>query len=249
MTGMDHSKPEMPHDPDGVRAPAFEMARVKCVLFDFDGPLCRLFPNGSSVRVADRLREILDRGGAGGLLDRVERESIDPHAVLRAADRAFPGSALVAELEARLTEGEVAAAAVAWPTPGADDLVRALARAGIPVAVTTNNSPAAAAEYLRRVALAEFFSGHIHGRTRNPGLLKPDPDCLYRALRGLRAGPEDALLIGDTATDLAAAEEAKVRFVGYAWSDQEAESLREAGAGLVLTAFDRLSAMIPPSTS
>ncbi|MFE6958578.1 HAD family hydrolase [Streptomyces sp. NPDC057696] len=249
MTDVDRSRPDVPSDPQRVRELAARMARGRCVLFDFDGPLCRLFPKGSSERVADQLREIVDRSGARGLLGRHERESIDPHVVLRAVDRARPGSDLVAELEARLTAGEVAAAAVAWPTPGVDDLVRALVRAGIRIAVTTNNSPTAAAEYLRRAALDGLFSGHIHGRTDNPKLLKPDPDCLYRALRGLGAVAEDALLIGDTVTDLAAAEEARVQFVEYVWSDHEAEHLREAGASLVLAHFDLLSAMIPPGTS
>ncbi|MFF4354224.1 HAD family hydrolase [Streptomyces sp. NPDC001530] len=221
----------------------------RCVLFDFDGPLCRLFPDQSSAPLAKELRGVVALRGAGELLTPEVRASIDPQVVLRAVDRARPGSDLVAELEDRLAEGEAAAAAIAPPTPGADLLVRRLVDAGVRVAVATNNSPEAVATYLRRVNLHECFAGHIHGRTDDPKRLKPDPDSLHRALQGLEAEAYNALMIGDMPTDLDAAREAKVAFVGYARDDTEAGPLWDAGAQLVVSRLVLLSAVIPLSLS
>ena len=43
-------------DLDGVTSVRNLLAGARCVLFDFDGPICRLFPDGSSKPVADQLR-------------------------------------------------------------------------------------------------------------------------------------------------------------------------------------------------
>lgn len=239
-------------DPFLLPGAAELIADGRCVLFDFDGPLCRLFPDDSSAPLADALRRIVARSGALDLLPPGAMVSIDPHAVLRAVDLARPGSDLVAELEACLVEGERAAARTAPPTPGADRLVRRLWKAGAKIAVTTNNAPEAVSTYLRRAGLYDCFAGpgrpggphHVYGRTDDPRLLKPHPDCLHRALSGLRAKARDALMFGDTATDLAAAHAAGVAFVGYARDEDEAKVLWEAGADLVLSRFDHLADMI-----
>ncbi|MCX4434858.1 HAD family hydrolase [Streptomyces mirabilis] len=236
-------------DPDMMREAARKVVSGRCVLFDFDGPLCRLFPDDSSKSLARELRGVVALRGAGGLLTQEARTSIDPQVVLRTVDRVRPGSDLVAELEKLLVRGEVAAAAIAPPTPDAALLVGRLAKAGVRVAVATNNSPEAVEVYLARVDLHKYFKGHIHGRTDDPRRLKPDPDSLQRALRELKAEPHDALMIGDTPTDLDAAREAKVAFVGYARDETEAGPLWDAGARLVVSRMALLSAMIPSSPS
>ncbi|MDF3147139.1 HAD family hydrolase, partial [Streptomyces sp. T21Q-yed] len=197
-----------------LRAAAERIVLGRCVLFDFDGPLCRLFPGTSSAPLAVELRKIVARRGALALLPPAALASIDPQVVLRAVDSARPGDALVAELDACLVQGEKEAARIAPPTEGAEDLVRRLAKEGVRIAVTTNNSPEAVAVYLRRMGLDEHFAGRIHGRTGDPRRLKPHPDCLLRALDAFGADAADALMFGDTTTDLAAARAAGVAFVG-----------------------------------
>jgi phosphoglycolate phosphatase-like HAD superfamily hydrolase len=238
-----------------MRELAGRLESSQCVLFDFDGPLCRLFPGDSSEPLAEELRRLVRLRGAGELLTRRVSETIDPQVVLRAADEALPGGKLVAELEQRLAEMEAAAAAIVpLAQHGADVLVPALVKAGVGVAVATNNSPLAVAVHLRRMALYEYFDPHaddphIYGRIGDPKRLKPDPDCLKRALRGLKAEAEDAVMIGDTTTDLDAAREARVAFVGYARDADEAGPLWAAGAQLVISDFALLAAMIPMASS
>ncbi|MEI5099203.1 phosphotransferase [Streptomyces sp. PmtG] len=229
----------------------FGFPGARCVLFDFDGPLCRLFPGGTSERVARELRAVAGARGVRGALSAAEESSIDPHLVLRALSRAGADAALLALLEQRLTEGEVAAVPDALPTPYADRLVRSLRAAGHGLAVVTNNAPRAVAAYLNRpdVRLADAFGHHVHGRTDRPDLLKPHPDSLERALRALDAKPVDTLMIGDTVADLDASRRADVRFfVGYARNEDKAAPLRAAGAEFVVDSLAPLLDLVPGSS-
>jgi phosphoglycolate phosphatase len=218
---------------------------VRCVLFDFDGPVCGLFRRHPAPRVALRLLEHLPadvrdrvRTRAGG------RPVTDPQIVLRAVGELEPDSPLVPELEARLTREEVLAAESAEPAENAAKLIRALREAGIALAVTTNNSAEAVERYLERdgLGLADVFGRHIHGRTHSPydaGLLKPDPDCLLRALKSTCAVAEESLMIGDTRADFDAADRLGIRFLGYAPKGPKSDALYRAGAKVVI---DRLPA-------
>jgi phosphoglycolate phosphatase-like HAD superfamily hydrolase len=205
------------------------IARARVVLWDFDGPICTLFAQHPSVGVAAGFVEWLDRLGLSELLNEEERRFEDPQAVLRAIDRRHPGSDLVAEMEERLTKEELHAAAGAMPTPWADPLIRTWKAVGSRLAITTNNSPLAVRKYLESRHLLSCFAPHIYGRTRDLGLLKPDPHCLNRALSAMGADPSTALMIGDSAFDADAALRAGVPFLGYARDEPKEKSLRKAG--------------------
>lgn len=201
-----------------------------CVLFDFDGPVCGLFAGYPAPNVAADLLTRLQQQGREGLLTPQEAASGDPHAVLRALARIDPRSAYLAGLEAALTEHEMRATETAEPTPYADELIRALRTRGYGLAVTTNNSASVASRYLTARGLADCFGPHIHGRTQDLLRLKPDPDCLLRALDSTGVPASRALMIGDTPADHEAARKAGVAFVGYARDVRKREALLGAGA-------------------
>ncbi|MZF90019.1 HAD family hydrolase [Streptomyces sp. SID5643] len=238
-------------DPDDAAAATAAardlLARAGGVLFDFDGPICRLFPGDSSLPVADELRELVTRCGCANLLTGRLRTDKDPHLVLRAVRRAAgprPTAdphlrGLLGKLEERVAAGEVAAARVAWPTPDADALIRSLAGRRLRLAVVTNNSPRAADAYLREHGLRGHFHT-VHGRTPDPDLMKPHPDVVHRALTSLRLRPQDAVMIGDTSADVEAAGRAGVPFIGYGRNELKRARLREAGATVVLGAYASL---------
>ncbi|MER6712224.1 MULTISPECIES: HAD family hydrolase [unclassified Streptomyces] len=217
---------------------------ARCVLFDFDGPVCRLFPEGSSRALADRLRDLVSAFGLAGVLTPQERTDKNPHAVLRALHRArwdedlgdADVEGLVDRLEVCVTEGELAAARTAWPTPHAHALIRRLVAGGLRLAVVTNNSPKAAGHYLRAHGLHGCFEA-IHGRTADPDLMKPHPDVLHRALGSLGLPAEDAVMIGDAPMDFLAAERAGVRFIGYGRNALKRARMRDAGAKVVVGSF------------
>lgn len=224
---------------------ATETARVRelvraarVVLWDFDGPICRLFARHSAKRVAADSVRWLEERGLRGLLTADERDSLDPHVVLRAVDRRHPGSDLVTELEERLTREESKAARTALPTAYADPLIRTWTAVGTRLAVTTNNSPRVVRDYLTGRGLLGCFAPHLYGRTADLHRLKPDPDCLHRALTAMGAAPSTALMIGDSPSDHEAALSADVAFLGYARNEEKAELLRKSGAEAVVSSLE-----------
>lgn len=205
------------------------ITRARYVLFDFDGPICRVFAGHPADGVAAELVKWLDRRGAGRLLTVDERQASDPWDVLRAVGRRSPGSAVVAELEKQLTEEELKAVSSAELTTHADRLIRTWSERGAKLAVTTNNSAEAVWEYLEAQELDGYFA-HVYGRTSDPNLLKPHPHCLDQALAAFRAKPSDALMLGDSRPDVEAAGRAGVAFLGYARNERKEKELRKAGA-------------------
>nr|WP_240634431.1 MULTISPECIES: HAD-IA family hydrolase [Streptomyces] len=212
--------------------------RARFVLFDFDGPICRLFAGHSAEDVAKDLVEWLERQGMRGLLTERERVHPDPMVVLYAVNRRRPHSDLVAELEERFTQQELKAVASAWPTPYADPLIRTWSAVGARLAITTNNSPLTAARYLASRGLSACFAPNIYGRTQNLHHLKPDPHCLNRAMNALGAAPSASLMIGDAVSDFHAARQAGVPFLGYARNEAKEKALREAGAEEVVGSLE-----------
>jgi HAD superfamily hydrolase (TIGR01549 family) len=217
--------------------------RTRCVIFDFDGPLCKLFGGYPAHEVA---RVMVGHLGELGLPVPAVDDLDDPHAILRAtaAGHRAPGGAgspagpAVVELESRLTAEEVRAAASAVPTPHADDLVRTLAADGLTLAVASNNTPLAVERYLRSRGLAELFGRHIHGRRPDPSLMKPDPDSVRRVLQSTGINSAHCLMIGDAVSDHTAARRAGVPFLGFAPDDRRAEALRGAGVEGVLRSME-----------
>ncbi|MDL5202380.1 HAD-IA family hydrolase [Streptomyces sp. ALI-76-A] len=214
------------------------ITRARVVLWDFDGPVCRLFAGHAAAKVADDLVEWLEGRGLHGLLTDEERRSLDPHIVLRALDRRHPGSDLVDELEERLTQEELRATSSAMPTPYADPLIRTWTAVGARLAIATNNSPRVVRTYLASRELTSCFAPHIYGRTQALHHLKPDPHCLNRALNAMGSAPSDALMIGDTPSDLYAAQAAGVPFLGYARNERKEKLLRDAGATVTVATLE-----------
>ncbi|MFI5806582.1 HAD family hydrolase [Streptomyces sp. NPDC051561] len=216
------------------------ITEATCILFDFDGPICGLFAEHRAHDIADRLIAWLaDERGLEVPLEGRERQ--DPHAVLRTVGEArHPDHALTAELEQILTDEELSATRTARPTPYVDDLIRAWSARGAKLAIATNNSPAVAARYLADHGLDRCFADHIYGRTSDVRLLKPHPDCLDRALRGLGARPAQTLMIGDTTSDLLAARRAGVAFLGYAQNERRVRRLLLAGADTVVDSLEKV---------
>jgi HAD superfamily hydrolase (TIGR01549 family) len=216
-------------------------ASTSCVLFDFDGPICAVYAGVPAHEVADRLRDVLAAWGleAPG----PARDTKDPLKVLAEVDAALLGSPRhykVAELEEELTRQEVRAVGLAAPTAGAEDVIRLMAAQERRIAVVTNNSPDAAERYLTAQGLAGLFGKHIHGRTSDPTLMKPDPSCLLRALDSTGSDAQDAVMVGDSAFDVGAARNADVRFVGLARDERKADELRTAGARHLVSSMSEL---------
>ncbi|MFI1212420.1 HAD family hydrolase [Streptomyces sp. NPDC020802] len=204
------------------------IAPVRYVLWDLDGPMCRLFAGHPANQVARELVISIEEGRQPELLTMKERLLKDPHAMLIGIGRRHPGNGQVAKLENWLTRQELLAVRRAVPTPHATDLIKAWSDQGARFALVTNNSARAAAAYVSSQGAACHFP-HIYGRTRDLCLMKPHPHSLLQALSAMSADPLEALMLGDAPTDYAAAQAADVRFLGYADGALKVEALRQAG--------------------
>jgi HAD superfamily hydrolase (TIGR01509 family) len=225
------------------------------VVFDFDGPLCRLFagpPAGEgsiAPVIARRLRRLLTSEPA--LYDAV-RPDDDLFDIYRRISSTLhrddePEHPLVAVARKYLEEQEIAAAATAVPTPGAAELLERLARSGRRLSVASNNSESAVRAFLERTGLQDRFSGIIVGRAQDPRLMKPDPYPLMRVLGDHgTARPDRCVLVGDAVTDAQAAAAAGMDFVGYHRDPAKRDRLRaEPGVRHVVGRLQELSALLP----
>ncbi|MEU3918835.1 HAD family hydrolase [Streptomyces sp. NPDC029004] len=202
---------------------------AKCVLFDFDGPVCHLFDGHPASGIAAELRNWAAQNVPGDVVAEAGSAD-DPLELLRAAASMHPHSDLVKEMERQLTSQELRAALTAEPTEDADLLIRRLGAAGFRLAITTNNSERAVRSYLERTGLSDFFGEHVHGRKPDPKLMKPDPDCLRRALDMTGSTAAESLMIGDSPADCLAASQLGVPFLGYARNERKRQCLVDAGA-------------------
>ena len=75
--------------------------------------------------------------------------------------------------------------------------------------------------------------------------MKPNPHCLVEAIKAMGAVPSGTLMIGDAATDLDAARQAGVAFLGYARNEEKEHILRKAGAGFVVRSMHQVLAVLP----
>jgi phosphoglycolate phosphatase-like HAD superfamily hydrolase len=204
-----------------------------------DGPMCRLFAGYPAHQIAGELVAKIDQLGMGGLLTEQERSGNDPHDALRGVHERRPGSDLVLELEEWLTRRELQAVPKAMPTPHADPLIRTWSSLGVRFAITTNNAAVAASAYVESRGLADCFP-YVYGRTPNLDLMKPDPYCLEEAIKAMGAVSSATLMIGDAATDLVAARQAGVSFLGYARNEDKERILREAGAEVIVSSMKQV---------
>lgn len=77
---------------------------------------------------------------------------------------------------------------------------------GIPMAVVTNKPEAFAIDVLKAQELEGFFGAVVGGDTCATN--KPDPEPLFEAMR--RLGVEEAIMVGDSKTDVASGRNAQV---------------------------------------
>lgn len=227
------------------------LSAAECVLFDFDGPLCRLFAARPAAGVAARLAEELRASGCDPEV--LAARTDDPLALLQEVAKHHGDGPVTAHAERLLTAEEAEAAAGATPTEHALELIGALGSGGWKQAVTTNNSPVAVARFLRRHDSSVLVAEHIHGRTSDPALLKPDPHCLVRALESTGTVAAAAVMIGDSPADCLAAKAVGVPFIGYAVNERKRRALEDVGArcsvrslrGLLETARQRVRSREP----
>jgi HAD superfamily hydrolase (TIGR01509 family) len=193
------------------------------LLLDFDGPICSIFSRFPANALAGRLRDILTAHGVDVPGDLAGEH--DPLEVLRWTGR-LGRDELTRMVEDTLSAAELEAARLAAPTLYAREVIVAGAQAGRPIAIVSNNSPAAVRAYLDAHRLSVHIGPVIGRAYGQPHRMKPSPEPILTAVSALGAAPRSCALVGDSASDIEAARAAGVRSIAYVNKPGKAERLR-----------------------
>ncbi|MBK0332256.1 HAD-IA family hydrolase [Brachybacterium sp. MASK1Z-5] len=129
------------------------------------------------------------------------------------------------------------------PYPGADAHVGTLLDAGADVGVVTSKGSELARRGLTATSMPalDVVIGKEHTLAH-----KPDPAPLRHALEVLGARAEDAVYVGDAATDLQAAHAAGMAAVGVTWGAGTRPALEAQDPLTVVDSFAELTGLLAP---
>ena len=215
----------------------------RAVIFDLDGTLvdtvgdlaaalnATLAERGLPYHPVEAVRTMVG-GGLAKLLDR----ALEAHGLVLADDER-------GEAEARLFELYAAKpAALSRLYPGAKETLHALSEAGIAIGLCTNKPASMSRDVLHALGIV----GPLACRQCGDGDLpkKPHPAGLLKVLERLGARPEDAIMVGDSVTDVEAARAASLSGVVLVSHGYSAIPVAELGADAVIDDLRELPAAL-----
>jgi phosphoglycolate phosphatase-like HAD superfamily hydrolase len=74
--------------------------------------------------------------------------------------------------------------------------------------------------------------------------MKPNPELVLRAVFALDSKPATCVFIGDSLSDIAAAQAARIPFIGYANKPHKAERFAQGGADVVATSMADIAQLV-----
>ncbi len=198
-----------------VRPRPFDAAGVRAVLFDLDGTLLdtaadiasalnrALAEQQSPPLPLEQVRNMIGRG-APVLVQRV---------IARLPARPWPVDPVLLLQRFYFHHDQIHESHEhqARAYPGVEAGLEALHTGGLRLGVVTNKARYAAAALLVQLGLSRWIEVVVGGDTAEQR--KPHPQPLLHACQQLQIEPVDTLMVGDSATDVAAARAAGIRIV------------------------------------
>ncbi len=126
--------------------------------------------------------------------------------------------------------------------PGALETVEALSRRGHPIGIVTAKIEQGAYRTLRHTGLLPLVRSVVGADSCANA--KPHPEPVLLALSQLGAAPADAILVGDSPHDVAAAKAAGARAAAALWGACTREALAAAGADFFLRDVREVPALV-----
>ena len=213
--------------------------KARAAVFDLDGTLLNTLAD-----LADSGNELL---AAYGLPPHTEQEYryFVGNGSRKLMERILPGdsperidealSRYKAIYERRLT-------AKSKPYDGILEMLAALRKRGVKLAVCTNKHLSAAETLIQMCFPAHLFDAFEGDRPGVPR--KPDPAHVRILLDKLGVAPEETVYLGDSGVDMQTAGNAGVLAVGVLWGFREKEELLENGAEILLSHPSELMAKV-----
>ncbi|MCP5371998.1 MAG: phosphoglycolate phosphatase [Hyphomicrobiales bacterium] len=214
---------------------------LRAVVFDLDGTLIDSAPDLRAAvnrLLAEDGRADLDLAAVTMMIGDGARKLVER--AFAATGPAAPDGDLDALTARFLGHYEGKAAVDTRVYPGVERALTVLRDRGIGLGVCTNKPYVPTMEILEELGLRRFM-GAVVGGDSIPGVRKPAPGMLLSVLKQLGAGPDEALMVGDNANDVAAARAAglPVMVMSYGYTRTPSADL---GADRVLDHFDDLVA-------
>jgi phosphoglycolate phosphatase len=218
--------------------------RSLALIFDLDGTLVDTAPD-----LLDALNAVLTREGSRQV-DLADLNHLVGHGAQAMLAEAFVRTGGAAEperlpalIETFISHYRAHIADKSRPYPAVAETLAALREQGARLGVLTNKPQELTIPLLEAVGLAPLFDA-IHGAGRY-SFTKPDPRVLHHVIDELGGAGEGAIMIGDSATDVATARAANIpvilRACGYTPTPAHA-----LGADAVIEGFEELPAVIEP---
>ncbi|MGD8690573.1 MAG: phosphoglycolate phosphatase [Gammaproteobacteria bacterium] len=220
------------------------MSRIRGVIFDLDGTLVDSVPDIACAVDAmmrqlglpgpgeSRVREWVGNG-APRLVKRSLTGDMDGEPSTAAFERGY-----AIFLEAYRRNVLVSSRLYA----GARELLENLRTAGLDLACVTNKPAEFTGPLLDGLGIASYFDVVLSGDSLPRK--KPDPLPLQHVMECLSVGPDNIVMVGDSANDISAARAAGVSIVCVSYGYNHGQDIREAGADIVIDALDELPALI-----
>ncbi|MBL6935627.1 MAG: HAD-IA family hydrolase [Alphaproteobacteria bacterium] len=217
-------------------------ASPAAVIFDLDGTLIDSAPD-----LLEALNHVLAQQGRRRA-DLHEVHMMMGHGAVHLLDKGLAATGGVppegvheALVESFLEYYEAHIAVHSRPFPGVVETLTSLRDAGHRMAVCTNKMQHFADKVLDALELGDFFETVVGGGAT--GFYKPDPEHLEAVLGRLGLGVNDAVMVGDSINDVAAAKALDMAavVVTYGYSPEAVWGL---GADKVLERFDALPAAL-----
>jgi phosphoglycolate phosphatase len=114
------------------------------------------------------------------------------------------------------------------PYPGIPEMLAALCKSGLQLAVLSNKPDEAARHLVGSLLPDGAFRRILGAGTERPR--KPDPAAALEIAAGLEIGPSEAVFVGDSSIDMQTAVRAGMFPAGVLWGFRSQAELSEAGA-------------------
>lgn len=213
--------------------------KFKAAVFDLDGTLLNTLDD-----LADGVNEALAHFGYPRRTREEVRQFVG-NGVLNLIVRALPHGESTPNFEEVYSYFRTYYAAHSTlktaPYPGITEMLTALKKNGVKIAVVSNKFEAAVKELCKLYFgdLVDVAIGDLDTRPR-----KPAPDGTHAALREMGVLPEDAAFIGDSDVDIITGRNAGLTPIGVLWGFRDRNCLEEAGAELFAESADSLFSLL-----
>ena len=215
------------------------MGRIKLVVFDLDGTLADTLPD-----IAGALEKVTAKYGEYGDLQQLVRKSIG-NGAKKLVERVFDALGISKEhLEEDLAEYRALYAKDSCIDtvlyPNTLKVLEELKKRGIAMAVATMKPRESTKEVLEKMGIADYFSLVLSADDMQAP--KPDPWSVYTCAKHEGVSPEQALMIGDSMTDVGAGKASGAVSVAVLGGYSDREKMLKSGADYLV---EEIGALLP----